>query len=60
MRKIINKGKTLIWDDYKLKFHSEIGILYELTDRLRIVMMIVVILSKEESKRSKRVSAMIF
>ncbi len=38
MRKIINKGKTLIWDDYKLKFHSEIGILYELTDRLFIIL----------------------
>ncbi|CAC9512209.1 hypothetical protein [uncultured Gammaproteobacteria bacterium] len=38
MRKIINKGKTLIWDDYKLKFHSEICILYELTDRLFITL----------------------
>jgi hypothetical protein len=24
MRKIINKGKTLIWDDYKIKFKGEI------------------------------------
>ena len=34
MRKIINKGKTLIWDGYRFKFKGEIGLLYELTNRL--------------------------
>ncbi len=34
MRKIINKGRTLIWDDYKFKFKGKIHTMYELTNRL--------------------------
>jgi outer membrane protein assembly factor BamB len=93
------ESKTLIWDGYRFKFKGEIGLLYELTNRLifdieentkrsiycynkqtgkkiwRIAPPIdengkslngfylgigINILSKEESKRSKRVGAMIF
>ena len=45
MRKIINKGKTLIWDDYKIKFKGEIHTMYELTNRLIFVI-------AENTKRS--------
>jgi hypothetical protein len=38
MKKIINKGKSLIWDGYRLKFHSEICVLYELIDRFIITL----------------------
>ncbi len=34
MRKIIEQGKTLIWDNYTIRFSDEIVTLYELTDRL--------------------------
>ncbi|CAC9562305.1 hypothetical protein [uncultured Gammaproteobacteria bacterium] len=34
MRKIINKDRALIWDDYKFKFKGRIHIIYELTNRL--------------------------